>query len=586
MALVVGVAGGSGAGKSTLVQKLSESLGADGLRVRNLSLDSFFKPIKPKTLAPLSGKHYDDWNHPSSFDWKACIKEIDAASQGNDVVFIEGLLVLQNGEVRQRLHLKVYVDLAADERIVRRLRRNMQAKNLEFDEIAEYYLDSVRYRHQEFVEPSRWHADLLINGSHNEFGASLLALSVKQLVAKPELRPELKLSTQSNRTLPLVNARAPSEAESSEKPIARAARSKGAPSGGIGSPAYVPKRSLTLPPRRQEPKLAPAPAPAPAPEPVPARAIEAIAEQAANEPEQLGSPQECLSPGWLSEEEPDDVGEVDMILADRKSIGHVSIPNAQPFVQHSQRVQPHVQQFQPTAQAQAQNVAASAKRDAFASARANFTIRPSRLPVGEKPEVPARPPASRRLPNAPRDSAPPAPPAPDPVHVQLPQFSKGPIPWDPAHQNAGVPPQHVNQRSQSFVAPSNIHPSTVQQLSARFESDGAPPFKPGVTPYQQATPPMGAYAPLPQSGKARFSTSNRELLGLASALVVEVPVGQPADEMDFSDVQIATPPSAGYPVINTTRPDPAGRGRGRASPIRSFTQAPKVQPRRYNSDYD
>ena len=51
------------------------------------------------------------------------------------------------------------------ERIVRRLRRNMEERGLSFDEIADYYLDSVRWRHQEFVEPSRWRADLVVNGS-------------------------------------------------------------------------------------------------------------------------------------------------------------------------------------------------------------------------------------------------------------------------------------------------------------------------------------------------------------------------------------------------------------------------------------
>nr|MQY60104.1 uridine kinase [Clostridia bacterium] len=75
------------------------------------------------------------------------------------------LLVLQDNDLRKLLDLKVFVDADADERIVRRLRRNMRKRGLSFDEIADYYLDSVRFRHQEFVQLSKWYADIIMNGS-------------------------------------------------------------------------------------------------------------------------------------------------------------------------------------------------------------------------------------------------------------------------------------------------------------------------------------------------------------------------------------------------------------------------------------
>ena len=118
-------------------------------------------------VAPFTGLTYEDHNHPDSFDLDALVRDLDALLQQDhapQVVIVEGLLTLCNESIRSRLDLKVFLDVQADERIVRRLRRNM-AHGLPFDDIAAFYLDSVRHRHQEYVEPSRWYADIVLNGS-------------------------------------------------------------------------------------------------------------------------------------------------------------------------------------------------------------------------------------------------------------------------------------------------------------------------------------------------------------------------------------------------------------------------------------
>jgi len=157
----VGIAGGSAAGKSTFAQRLAESL--HGLDVRLMRMDAYFKEEKPVHRGPLSGREWPDYNQPASFHLDRLVADLDAA-QG-DVVLVEGLMTLCVDEVRERCDLKLFVDAPADERIVRRLRRNMAERGLSFDEIAGYYLDCVRFRHQEYVEPSRWFADLVVNGS-------------------------------------------------------------------------------------------------------------------------------------------------------------------------------------------------------------------------------------------------------------------------------------------------------------------------------------------------------------------------------------------------------------------------------------
>ena len=162
--LIVGIAGGSASGKTTLCEALCDAL--DELSVRVVHMDTYFLPIKPRTRAPFTGTEWDDYNQPGSFDLETLRRDVDAlglAEHPPEVVLIEGLLTLQDDALRKKLDLRVFVDAPPDERIVRRLRRNM-ARGFAFDEIASYYLESVRWRHQEFVEPSRWHADLVFNG--------------------------------------------------------------------------------------------------------------------------------------------------------------------------------------------------------------------------------------------------------------------------------------------------------------------------------------------------------------------------------------------------------------------------------------
>jgi uridine kinase len=158
---IVGIAGGSAAGKSTFAQRLAESL--PDLNVRVIRMDTYFRQDKPLHRGPFADREWPDFNQPASLDLDTLLSDLDSVE--GDVVVVEGLMTLCVEELRGRCDLKLFVDAPADERICRRLRRNMAERGLSFDEIAGYYLDSVRFRHQEFVEPSRWFADLVVNGS-------------------------------------------------------------------------------------------------------------------------------------------------------------------------------------------------------------------------------------------------------------------------------------------------------------------------------------------------------------------------------------------------------------------------------------
>lgn len=159
--LFVGIGGGSASGKTTLAQQMAGLL--DPLRVTVINQDRFFKPNeeKPKYYSKIYGKDRPDYNRPDSFRVEEMIAFCRGANDA-DVVILEGILTLHFPELRALMDLKIFVHGDADERIVRRIRRNLPRSP--FDEIANYYLESVRYRHLEFCEPTRHHSDLVIDG--------------------------------------------------------------------------------------------------------------------------------------------------------------------------------------------------------------------------------------------------------------------------------------------------------------------------------------------------------------------------------------------------------------------------------------
>ncbi|MFB3881838.1 MAG: uridine kinase [Armatimonadota bacterium] len=166
-AYVIGIGGGSAAGKSATAEELQRRLAP--LTVQVINQDRYFRKGDdlPTHLTP-SGRVWRDHNHPDSFDFARLRTEAGRAREGGlDVLVIEGILVLHDPELRGLMDLKLFVNADPDERIVRRIRRNV-ARGASLDEVCDFYLDSVRYRHDQFCEPTRSHADLIIPGGVHE----------------------------------------------------------------------------------------------------------------------------------------------------------------------------------------------------------------------------------------------------------------------------------------------------------------------------------------------------------------------------------------------------------------------------------
>jgi len=169
--LYIGMGGGSASGKSTLAAQMVERL--QPLRVEVVGQDRFFKKPEdmPKYYSQIDGQHHPAYNEPDSYRqaemFAECraLKEIDA-----DVVILEGIMVLFFEELRTLMDLKLYVEAAADERIIRRIRRNMK-KIEDYDFIVNYYLESVRWQHEQYNAPTKVYADLVIPGGMAETAA-------------------------------------------------------------------------------------------------------------------------------------------------------------------------------------------------------------------------------------------------------------------------------------------------------------------------------------------------------------------------------------------------------------------------------
>ena len=162
----VGIGGGSASGKSTIAARIAEQLAP--LAVEVICQDRFFKPTDQLPTYPsmLRDRPWPDHNHPDSFDrermFAHCRSAGDGAVDGCDVVIFEGILALHYAELRELMDVKCYVVADADERIVRRVKRNLPRSKVE--DITDFYLESVRHQHERYNAPTQRHADLVIPG--------------------------------------------------------------------------------------------------------------------------------------------------------------------------------------------------------------------------------------------------------------------------------------------------------------------------------------------------------------------------------------------------------------------------------------
>ena len=204
--LIIGIAGGSGSGKSTVARRIADAL--TPAKVAFLDMDAYYRNFVQLTL---DERRKVNWDHPDAFDIDLMVAHLDqlASRQGidkpvydfveharaaetkpiapADVIVIDGILLFVDERVRERCGVKVFVDADADERLIRRIRRDMKVRGRPLPEILDQYLTTVQPMHLQFVEPSKRYADLIIpRGGHNAVAIDLLIATIlRRLQGQP-----------------------------------------------------------------------------------------------------------------------------------------------------------------------------------------------------------------------------------------------------------------------------------------------------------------------------------------------------------------------------------------------------------------
>jgi uridine kinase len=198
--LIVGVAGGSGSGKSTVARKVAELL--TDVAVAQVSMDAYYRNMSHLTF---DERKQLNWDHPDVIDMELLGDQLEALAGGAaverpvydftthlraprtervpnaDVVLVDGILLFWNPRVRALCELKVFVDVEADIRLIRRIRRDMRVRGRQLTDILEQYLDTVRPMHEEFVEPTKQFADIIVpHGGRNEVAIEMIAARIQE----------------------------------------------------------------------------------------------------------------------------------------------------------------------------------------------------------------------------------------------------------------------------------------------------------------------------------------------------------------------------------------------------------------------
>lgn len=196
--IVIGIAGGTGSGKSTLTQKLIERFGED---VSVIHHDSYYKAHHSMPYEERCKLNYD---HPNSFDTDLLIQAVKDLKEGREVVcpvydftihdrseeteivrpakviIVEGILIFESRELCSLMDIKIFVDADADVRILRRIIRDVQDRGRSLESIITQYLQTVKPMHEQFVEPSKKNADIIIpQGGHNRVALEMVVERVR-----------------------------------------------------------------------------------------------------------------------------------------------------------------------------------------------------------------------------------------------------------------------------------------------------------------------------------------------------------------------------------------------------------------------
>lgn len=192
--LIIGIAGGTGCGKTTVVNQIINELPVGEVGV--ITQDSYYNDLSHLSLDERRKTNFD---HPQSIDFELLAEQLSLLRAGKSVeqpvysflecnridkttiirpskvIIVEGILILTNAKIRDMFDIKIYVHADSDERLIRRLKRDVNERGWNLDETLEKYQSSIKPMHEQFIEPSKEYADIIIpNNKYNTVAVDIV----------------------------------------------------------------------------------------------------------------------------------------------------------------------------------------------------------------------------------------------------------------------------------------------------------------------------------------------------------------------------------------------------------------------------
>jgi len=213
--LIIGIAGGTGSGKTTVVRKIVESLPENSVAV--IPQDSYYND---QSELPLEVRKKTNFDHPDAFEWPLLAHQIEELKAGRaieqptysyltctrleetihvepkDVVIVEGIMTLYDKELRDQMDLKIFVDAGPDERLLRVITRDMAERGHPLEMLITKYREVLKPMHDEFIEPTKQYADIIIpNGGNNRKAIQMMRMYIQAALKEQLFRQSLQERT-------------------------------------------------------------------------------------------------------------------------------------------------------------------------------------------------------------------------------------------------------------------------------------------------------------------------------------------------------------------------------------------------------
>lgn len=204
--IFIGITGGTGSGKSTIAKEIYRQFGEDCIAM--IEQDSYYKDQSHLSMDERVKTNYD---HPNAFDNNLLVSNLESLLNGHsiekpiydfsihnrveettkvdakEIVIVEGILILEDPRIRELLDIKIYVDTDADVRIIRRMVRDINERGRTMESVINQYLNVVKPMHNQFTEPTKKFADIIIpEGGHNKVAIDIIVAKIKAVLGQYE----------------------------------------------------------------------------------------------------------------------------------------------------------------------------------------------------------------------------------------------------------------------------------------------------------------------------------------------------------------------------------------------------------------